>query len=77
MKLVRYGDMGSEKPGMIDGDGTLRDLSAHVADIDGSVLDAASLARLRVLDPASLPAVTGSPRLGCPVGSVSKVLCIG
>ena len=77
MKLVRYGDLGSEKPGMIDGDGTLRDLSAHVADIDGSVLDTASLARLRALDPASLPAVTGSPRLGCPVGSVSKVLCIG
>ena len=77
MKLVRYGDMGAEKPGMIDGDGTLRDLSAHVADIDGSVLDAASLARLRALDPASLPAVSGSPRLGCPVGSVSKVLCIG
>jgi len=77
MKLVRYGDKGSEKPGMIDGDGTLRDLSAQVADIDGSVLDEASLARLRALDPTSLAAVSGSPRLGCPVGAVSKVLCIG
>jgi 2,4-diketo-3-deoxy-L-fuconate hydrolase len=77
MKLVRYGERGAEKPGMIDAAGTLRDLSAHVSDIDGSVLDGASLARLAALDPTSLPAVSGSPRLGCPVGNVSKVLCIG
>ena len=77
MKLVRYGENGSEKPGMIDSDGTLRDLSAHVSDIDGSTLEAASLAKLRAIDPSSLPAVSGSPRLGCPVGSIGKVLCIG
>lgn len=77
MKLVRYGENGSEKPGLIDGDGTLRDLSAHVSDIDGSTLDEASLAKLRAIDASSLPAVGGSPRLGCPVGSIGKVLCIG
>jgi 2-keto-4-pentenoate hydratase/2-oxohepta-3-ene-1,7-dioic acid hydratase in catechol pathway len=77
MKLVRYGENGSEKPGLIDGDGTLRDLSAHASDIDGSTLDEASLAKLRAIDASSLPAVGGSPRLGCPVGSIGKVLCIG
>jgi 2-keto-4-pentenoate hydratase/2-oxohepta-3-ene-1,7-dioic acid hydratase in catechol pathway len=77
MKLVRYGEKGSEKPGLIDGDGTLRDLSAHVADIDGSTLGEDSLAKLRAIDASSLPAVSGSPRLGCPVGSIGKVLCIG
>ena len=77
MKLVRYGENGSEKPGLVDGDGTLRDLSAHVSDIDGSTLDEASLAKLRAIDASSLPAVSGSPRLGCPVGSIGKVLCIG
>ena len=77
MKLVRYGELGSEKPGLIDGDGNLRDLSAQVADIDGSVLDEASLDRLKALDPASLPAVSGSPRMGCPVANISKLLCVG
>jgi 2-keto-4-pentenoate hydratase/2-oxohepta-3-ene-1,7-dioic acid hydratase in catechol pathway len=77
MKLVRYGEKGSEKPGLIDGDGTLRDLSAHVSDIDGSTLGEESLAKLRAIDASSLPAVSGSPRLGCPVGSIGKVLCIG
>jgi 2-keto-4-pentenoate hydratase/2-oxohepta-3-ene-1,7-dioic acid hydratase in catechol pathway len=77
MKLVRYGDSGSEKPGLIDSDGTLRDLSAHVSDIDGSVLDEASLDRLKAIDTASLPAVDGSPRMGCPVANISKLLCVG
>ena len=77
MKLVRYGEKGSEKPGLIDGDGTLRDLSAHVSDIDGSTLGEESLAKLRAIDASSLPTVSGSPRLGCPVGSIGKVLCIG
>jgi 2-keto-4-pentenoate hydratase/2-oxohepta-3-ene-1,7-dioic acid hydratase in catechol pathway len=77
MKLVRYGQVGAEKPGMIDSNGLLRDLSAHVADINGSVLSDASLAPLRALDPASLPVVEGSPRIGACVGSIGKFLCIG
>lgn len=77
MKLVRYGEPGSEKPGLIDNAGTLRDLSAHVSDINGTMLDDATLARLAALDPASLPAVTGNARFGPCVGSVGKFLCIG
>lgn len=77
MKLVRYGQLGAEKPGMIDSNGLLRDLSAHVADINGSVLSDASLAPLRALDPASLPVVEGSPRIGACVGNIGKFLCIG
>jgi 2-keto-4-pentenoate hydratase/2-oxohepta-3-ene-1,7-dioic acid hydratase in catechol pathway len=77
MKLVRYGQLGAEKPGMIDSNGLLRDLSAHVADINGSVLSGASLAPLRALDPASLPVVEGSPRIGACVGDIGKFLCIG
>ena len=77
MKLLRYGDRGSEKPGMLDAHGTIRDLSAHVSDIDGSILGADSLAKLAALDAASLPAVSGTPRLGPAVANPSKVLCIG
>ena len=77
MKLVRYGDMGSEKPGLIDADGTLRDLSAHVSDITGDMLSDDSLDKLRSLDPASLPAVSGDPRLGSCVTGFSKFMCIG
>ncbi|MEO9777671.1 MAG: fumarylacetoacetate hydrolase family protein [Sedimentitalea sp.] len=77
MKLVRYGEPGAEKPGLIDGDGTLRDLSDHVADIAGTALDDASLDQLRALSPASLPEVSGNPRLGPCVGNIGKFLCIG
>ncbi len=76
MKLVRYGAPGAEKPGLMDGE-TLRDLSAHVADITGDMLDDASLDALRALDPASLPAVEGTPRIGACVGNIGKFLCIG
>ncbi len=76
MKLVRYGEKGAEKPGMMDGD-VLRDLSAHVDDITGAMLDEATLDRLRTLDPASLPAVEGTPRIGACVGNIGKFLCIG
>lgn len=76
MKLVRYGETGAEKPGLMDGD-TLRDLSAHVDDITGAVLNDATLDRLRALDPASLPAVPGSPRIAPCVGNIGKFLCIG
>ncbi|ERL97391.1 2-keto-4-pentenoate hydratase/2-oxohepta-3-ene-1,7-dioic acid hydratase [Rhodobacteraceae bacterium HIMB11] len=77
MKLVRYGATGQEKPGMIDADGTLRDLSAHVADITGATLGDDSIAKLRALDPATLPAVEGSPRIGACVGDIGKFMCIG
>ncbi|NDW06197.1 fumarylacetoacetate hydrolase family protein [Jiella pacifica] len=77
MKLVRYGPLGQEKPGMIDADGKLRDLSGHVADIAGDVLSQKGLAALEAIDPATLPAVEGNPRYGAPVGGVSKILCIG
>lgn len=76
MKLVRYGNVGQEKPGLLDGD-TLRDLSAHVPDITGAVLDDATLDRLRAIDPSTLPAVEGTPRIGPCVGEIGKFLCIG
>ncbi|MGB1720359.1 MAG: fumarylacetoacetate hydrolase family protein [Paracoccaceae bacterium] len=77
MKLVRYGATGQEKPGMIDADGTLRDLSAHVADITGATLGDDGIAKLRALDPATLPAVEGNPRMGACVGDIGKFMCIG
>lgn len=77
MKLLRYGPAGQEKPGMLDRDGRIRDLSGTVGDIAGDALSPASLDRLRRLDPASLPLVGGSPRLGSCVGAVSKVVAIG
>ena len=77
MKLVRYGATGQEKPGMIDADGTLRDLSAHVADITGATLGDDSIAKLRAVDPATLPAVEGNPRIGACVGDIGKFMCIG
>ncbi len=75
MKLVRYGERGAEKPGMIDATGALRDLSGHVADIAGDVL--ADLDRLRAIDPQSLPLVPGTPRYGAAVGQIGKFICIG
>lgn len=77
MKLVRYGDVGTEQPGLIDEDGKLRDLSGHVTDITGAVLGDEALARLKALDPKDLPEVTGNPRLGSCVGSIGKYVCIG
>jgi 2-keto-4-pentenoate hydratase/2-oxohepta-3-ene-1,7-dioic acid hydratase in catechol pathway len=77
MKLLRYGPSGAEKPGMLDAAGTLRDLSGQVADISGAMLDDEVLARLRALDPESLPVVEGSPRIGACVGDIGKFLCIG
>lgn len=75
MKLVRYGDRGAEKPGLIDAEGRIRDLSAHVSDIAGSVL--ADLEALKSIDPASLPLVEGNPRFGACVGQIGKFICIG
>ena len=77
MKLLRYGEAGAEKPGLLDADGVIRDLSKHVADIGGKALDQASLEELAKLDPKSLPAVSGSPRIGACVSGVGKFICIG
>lgn len=77
MKLLRYGPQGQEKPGLLDAQGRLRDLSGQVADLAGEALGAESLARLRQLDPDSLPLVDGTPRLGPCVSRVGKFICIG
>ncbi len=77
MKLVRYGPAGREKPGLIDADGKLRDLSRKVKDIDGGSLAPAELAKLRKLDPKKLPLVKGKPRLGACVATPSKFVAIG
>ena len=77
MKLLRYGDRGREKAGLLDDQGVLRDLSGHIDDIDGATLGDDSLARLRALDPTTLPPVNGTPRIGPPVAGVGKFVCIG
>ena len=81
MKLLRYGAKGAEKPGLLDANGQVRDLSAHVADIGGSALSPETLKHLAALDPASLPLVHGVPqkdlRLGACVGGTRKFICIG
>jgi 2,4-didehydro-3-deoxy-L-rhamnonate hydrolase len=77
MKLVRYGTIGHEKPGLIDKSGQLRDLSSHVKDLNGDAYSPASLKKLAALDPDSLPTVTGKPRLGPPVTGISKFVAIG
>jgi 2-keto-4-pentenoate hydratase/2-oxohepta-3-ene-1,7-dioic acid hydratase in catechol pathway len=77
MKLVRFGQAGQEKPGLVDAQGTLRDLSAHLADIDAAALDPQALARLRAIDPASLPAVAEPVRFGAPVAGTRQFIAIG
>lgn len=77
MKLVRFGEIGQEKSGILDSDGQIRDLSGTVEDIARGVLCPESLARLAAIDPNSLPLVEGSPRLGAPVGGVRKFFGIG
>ena len=77
MKLLRFGPAGHEKPGLLDRGGRIRDLSGVVRDIDGETLAPASLDRLRRTDPASLPLVPGTPRIGPCVGRVPKFIAIG
>jgi 2-keto-4-pentenoate hydratase/2-oxohepta-3-ene-1,7-dioic acid hydratase in catechol pathway len=77
MKLVRYGNPGKEKPGLIDADGKLRDLSSVVKDIGPGQLSDAAMAKLRRLKTASLPLVKGKPRMGCPVSGIGKFIGIG
>ncbi|MBX9590369.1 MAG: fumarylacetoacetate hydrolase family protein [Hyphomonadaceae bacterium] len=77
MKLVRFGAAGAEKPGLVDAQGVIRDLSAHVKDMTGEVLGAASLDKLRKLDPKSLPAAPQGVRLGPPVSKVQNFIAVG
>jgi 2,4-didehydro-3-deoxy-L-rhamnonate hydrolase len=77
MKLLRYGPAGSEKPGILAADGTVRDLSRVLGDIDGKALAPDNLARLKKLEPRDLPAVSGKPRLGPPVAGIGKIVAIG
>jgi len=77
VKLLRYGAVGAERPGLIDSDGRIRDLSGHVADISGTTLGREGLKELGAIDPDSLPIVEGTPRYGVPVGGVGKFVAIG
>ncbi len=77
MKLLRFGPLGHEKPGLLADDGTMRDLSGIVADIGGDVLSDAGLDALRKVDPTTLPVVPKGPRLGACVAGTGKVICIG
>ncbi len=77
MKLVRYGVAGAERPGMLDGEGRLRDVSGLVPEINGAVFAAETLAKLRGVDVETLPLVEGTPRMGPCVGGVGKFICIG
>ena len=77
MKLVRYGNPGKEKPGLIDAAGKLRDLSKVIADVTPDQLNDKALAKLAKLNTDKLPLVKGKPRMGCPVANVGKFLAIG
>ena len=77
MKLVRYGRDGAERPGVIDSDGTLRDLGRLIDDVTPAALAPASLKKLRGANLAKLPLVKGRPRLGCPLAGMGKMVCIG
>lgn len=77
MKLVRFGSVGAEKPGMVDAAGTIRDLSHHVADITGDVLSPASLDKLRKLDPKTLPEAPKGVRIGAPIAAVRNFIAVG
>jgi 2-keto-4-pentenoate hydratase/2-oxohepta-3-ene-1,7-dioic acid hydratase in catechol pathway len=77
MKLLRYGPAGQEKPGLLDRDGTIRDLSSLVSDITGATLDAATLKRIAAADTSALPALSGNPRIGPCVGQVPDFICVG
>src|SRR5258708_26921369 len=77
MKLLRYGPRGQEKPGLLDMQGRIRDLSQVIKDLAGDVLTPNGLAALRKLDPDTLPLVAGEPRIGACVGHIGKFVCIG
>ncbi|MTH79970.1 fumarylacetoacetate hydrolase family protein [Paracoccus aestuariivivens] len=77
MKLLRYGAPGAERPGLMDDAGQIRDLSAHIPDIEGEALSPEGLARIAALTAEDLPLVEGQPRLGPPIAGTRKFLCVG
>lgn len=77
MKLLRFGELGAEKPGLLDADGQIRDLSSRINDITRATLSPAALENMRSLDPNDLPVVAGQPRIGACVGAVGKLIAIG
>src|SRR5215472_6665036 len=77
MKLLRYGNVGEERPGIVDAEGALRDLSGITDDITGATLVPESIKKLRAINPKDLPLVPGTPRIGACVGGVGKFICIG
>jgi ureidoglycolate lyase len=77
MKLVRYGEAGKEKPGILDAQGAIRDLSGVVKDIDAAAVSPEGFAKLKGVNVESLPKVSGNPRLGSPIANVPKLICIG
>ncbi|WP_339775779.1 fumarylacetoacetate hydrolase family protein [uncultured Thalassospira sp.] len=77
MKLLRYGPVGAEKPGLLDANGTIRDLSGVIADLDPSTISAETFDKIAAIDPATLPEVSGDPRIGACVGRPGKFICIG
>ena len=77
MNLLRYGAVGSQRPGILDNDGQIRDLSVHVPDINGIILLPAEMARLAALELERRPHVAGTPRLGPCVSTVGQFICIG
>ena len=77
MKLVRFGKAGNERPGLVDGDGKIRDLSGHISDVTGETVSPASLDKLRALDPASLPQAPAGARLGAPIAGSRNFIAVG
>jgi 2,4-diketo-3-deoxy-L-fuconate hydrolase len=77
MKLLRYGPPGQEKPGVLDDDGAIRDLSSTIPDFTPATVTPLSLQQIAQLDPSSLPTVTGRPRIGVPVKGIEKFIAIG
>ncbi|MEL6621339.1 MAG: fumarylacetoacetate hydrolase family protein [Pseudomonadota bacterium] len=77
MKLVRFGPAGHEKPGVVDSDGKIRDLSQHIDDVTGAHLDEASLSKLKAIDPATLPLAPDGVRLGAPVAGMRNFIAVG
>jgi 2-keto-4-pentenoate hydratase/2-oxohepta-3-ene-1,7-dioic acid hydratase in catechol pathway len=77
MKLLRHGEFGSEKPGIIDHEGKIRDLSSHILDINGDSINSESLKKIAAINLSTLPIVSNDTRLGACVGNVGKFLCIG
>jgi 2-keto-4-pentenoate hydratase/2-oxohepta-3-ene-1,7-dioic acid hydratase in catechol pathway len=77
MKFVRFGAPGAEKPGLVDADGAVRDLTGHLDDVTGAVFAPAEMRRLKGIDPASLPFAPAGARLGTPISGIGKIMCIG